>query len=75
MGRYTLVMDTFEKQKIAIGLKEGSKKKTKVSLKTIDDLTTQVPSASELAKRLNIRKNVSEFRVTYISNKMCYDRF
>lgn len=71
MGRYTLVMDTFEKQKIAISLKEGSKKKTKVSLKTIDDLTTQVPSASELAKSLNIRKNVSEFRVTYISNKMC----
>ena len=39
MGRYTLVMDTFEKQKISISLKEGSKKKTKVSLKTIDDLT------------------------------------
>ena len=71
MGRYTLVMDTYEKQKIAITLKEGSKRKSKVSLKTIDDLTTQTNSVEELAQKLNIKRGVSNFRITYISNKMC----
>lgn len=71
MGRYTLVMDTLDKQRVSINLSESGKTKSKVSLKTIDDLTTQTVSPEELAIKLNVKGKASGFKITYISNKVC----
>lgn len=68
MGRYTLSVETFKKQKIVIEF-DGPKGYTaKVPLSVIDEFTTQASNARELTEILEI-KGVKNIKITYVHNR------
>lgn len=70
MGRYTLTMETFNRQIVTINLLEDNQYKEKVSLRTIDKYTTKSTSRDDLIKRINSNEKIKSIKITYIQNGM-----
>jgi len=69
MGRYTLTMETYDNQTVNVCFKEASKATSKVSLKTIDELTTKVTNQEDLLRRLETKFDIKNINITYLYNK------
>ena len=59
MGRYTLMMETYDNQTVNVCFKESSKMTSKVSLKTIDIFTSDVANQKDLLKE---QENIADLK-------------
>lgn len=66
MTKYSLVMETFDKQTIKINFLEKNKLTNEVSLKTIDEYTTTTSSREELLKKINSNEKIKSIKITYV---------
>ena len=70
MGRYTLSMLTYDNQTINLRFNQQGKFESKVSLRTIDSLTTHFKDKESLIARLKQNYIIEDINITYLANRM-----
>lgn len=69
MGRYTLTMQTYGNQSIKMPFNENGRKATKVSLWTIDKLTTDSKNEEDFLNSIGKCQKVNDVTITYLNNR------
>lgn len=70
MGRYTLSLQTYDNQIINLRFNQQGKFESKVSLRTIDSLTTQFKDKESFIARLKQDYIIEDIKITYLANKI-----
>lgn len=70
MGRYTLSIQTYDNQTINLRFNQQGKFESKVSLRTIDCLTTQFKDKESFIARLKQDYIIEDINITYLANKI-----